>query len=165
MSDVTAAQRMRRRLEPALRRIFHLYWRFARGMTLGVRGVVLDADNRVFLVKHSYISGWHLPGGGVEVGETFLDALARELIEEGRIEIAGEAALHGVFLNSHVSRRDHVAVFVVRKFHQDRLPEPNDEIVACGFFAADGLPEGTTNGTRLRIAEVLDGKAPIATWR
>jgi 8-oxo-dGTP pyrophosphatase MutT (NUDIX family) len=165
MSEVMATQDVRRRLEPALRRIFHLYWRFARGMTLGVRGVVLDADNRVFLVKHSYISGWHLPGGGVEVGETFLDALARELIEEGRIEIAGEAALHGVFFNSHVSRRDHVAVFVIRQFRQDRLPEPNHEIVASGFFAADRLPEGTTNGTRLRIAEVLDGRAPIATWR
>ncbi|MBV8701860.1 MAG: NUDIX domain-containing protein [Bradyrhizobium sp.] len=161
---MTATQDMRQRLEPALRRIFHLYWRFARGMTLGVRGVVLDADNRVFLVKHSYISGWHLPGGGVEVGETFLDALGRELIEEGRIEVVGEANLHGVFLNNHVSRRDHVAVFVIRQFRQDRLPEPNREIIACGFFAADGLPEGTTRGTRLRITEVLDGKAPLATW-
>ena len=66
--DVTSA-----RLEPALRRIFHLYWRFNRGMTLGVRAVVLDRDNRVFLVKHSYVAGWHLPGGGVEVAIT--DAL------------------------------------------------------------------------------------------
>ena len=63
-------QDARTRFEPALRRIFHLYWRFARGMTLGVRGVVLNGDNSVFLVKHSYVSGWHLPGGGVEVGET-----------------------------------------------------------------------------------------------
>jgi 8-oxo-dGTP pyrophosphatase MutT (NUDIX family) len=155
----------RKRLEPALRRLFHLYWRLARGMTLGVRGVVLDRDNRVFLVKHSYISGWHLPGGGVEVGESFADALERELIEEGRIALVGEADLHGVFFNSHVSHRDHVAVFVIRQFTQDRLPEPNHEIVACGFFDATALPDGTTKGTRLRIAEVLDGKAPIATWR
>jgi 8-oxo-dGTP pyrophosphatase MutT (NUDIX family) len=158
-------QGLRRGFEPMLRRFFHLYWRFARGMTLGVRGVVLDGDNRVFLVKHSYVAGWHLPGGGVEVGETFRIALERELMEEGRIEIAGEPALHGVFLNSHVSPRDHVAVYVVKNFRQDRLPEPNREIIACGFFAADALPPETTEGTRLRIAEVLGNAAPILTWR
>jgi 8-oxo-dGTP pyrophosphatase MutT (NUDIX family) len=158
-------QSLRRSFEPALRQIFHLYWRFARGMTLGVRAVVLDPDNRVFLVKHSYVAGWHLPGGGVEVGETFHEALRRELAEEGRIELAGEPALHGLFFNSHVSRRDHVAVYLVRHFRQDRLPEPNREIVACGFFAAGALPAETTEGTRLRISEVLEGKAPAATWR
>src|SRR3954466_8227752 len=125
---------LRKRLEPLLRRIFHLYWRLVRGMTLGVRAVVLDGDNRVFLVKHSYVSGWHLPGGGVEVGETFGEALARELGEEGRIELTGEPVLHGVFFNSHVSRRDHVAVYVIRQFRQAGLPEPNREIVDCGFF-------------------------------
>src|SRR3954454_14639224 len=119
---------LRKRLEPLLRRIFHLYWRFVRGMTLGVRAVVLDGDNRVFLVKHSYVAGWHLPGGGVEVGESFGEALRRELMEEGRIACLGEPALHGLFFNSHVSRRDHVAVFVVRKFSPDRLPAPNHEI-------------------------------------
>jgi 8-oxo-dGTP pyrophosphatase MutT (NUDIX family) len=162
---VTALQHLRKRLEPQLRRAFHLYWRMARGMTLGVRGVVLDDDNKVFLVRHSYVAGWHLPGGGVEVGETFLEALRRELVEEGRIELTGEPVLHGLFFNGHVSRRDHVAVYVVRQFRQDRLPKPNHEIVECGFYAASGLPAETTRGTRLRIAEVLDGAAPIATWR
>ena len=158
-------QVLRRSLEPLLRRTFHLYWRFARGMTLGVRAVVLDSDNRVFLVRHSYVEGWHLPGGGVEVGETFRDALTRELMEEGRIELLEEPALHGVFLNRHVSRRDHVAVYLVRRFRQDRLPDPNREITACGFFELGALPAGTTQGTRLRISEVLEGRAPIATWR
>ena len=158
-------QSLRKRFEPVLRWMFHLYWRFARGMTLGVRAVVLDRDNRVFLVKHSYVAGWHLPGGGVEVGESFVDALRRELVEEGRIELSAEPALHGVFFNSHVSRRDHVAVYLVRHFKQDRLPDTNREIVACGFFEAGALPVETTEGTRLRIAEVLEGKTPIATWR
>jgi 8-oxo-dGTP pyrophosphatase MutT (NUDIX family) len=162
---VTALQHLRKRLEPQLRRAFHLYWRMARGMTLGVRGVVLDGDDKVFLVRHSYVAGWHLPGGGVEVGETFLEALRRELMEEGRIELTGAPVLHGLFFNGHVSRRDHVAVYVVRQFRQDRLPKPNHEIVECGFYAASGLPAETTRGTRLRIAEVLDGAAPIATWR
>jgi 8-oxo-dGTP pyrophosphatase MutT (NUDIX family) len=158
-------QDLRKRFEPLLRRIFHLYWRFARGMTLGVRAVVLDHDNRVFLVKHSYVTGWHLPGGGVEVGETFRDALQRELAEEAGIELSGEPALHGLFFNSHVSRRDHVAVYLIRHFRQDRPPAPNREIVACGFFDVAALPADTTEGTHLRISEVLEGRAPIATWR
>src|SRR6266702_1818207 len=163
--SVTVLQDLRKKYEPQVRGLFHLYWRLVRSMTLGVRAVVLDADNKVFLVQHSYVSGWYLPGGGVEVGETFLNALKRELIEEGRIELADEPVLHGIFFNSHVSRRDHVAVYVVRHFRQDRLPEPNREIVACGFFDVGALPPDTTPGTRRRIAEVLDGTPPIATWR
>jgi len=56
-------------------------------MTLGVRGLVIDADRRIFLITHTYVPGWHLPGGGVEPGETLIEALARELVEEGNIEI------------------------------------------------------------------------------
>ena len=151
--------------EPALRGVLHLYWRLVRGMTLGVRAVVLDGETRVFLVKHSYVSGWHLPGGGVEVGESFRDALARELMEEGSIELSGEPELHGVFFNSYASRRDHVAVYVIRHFRQAGLPEPNREIVACGFFGSNALPPDTTEGTRLRIAEVLENREKTATWR
>lgn len=155
---------LRLRFEPLIRRVFHFYSRFARGMTLGVRAVVLDAENRVFLVKHSYVSGWHLPGGGVETGETFMDSLRRELIEEGRIELTGEPRLHGLFFNRKISPRDHVAVYVVRDFAHDRLPEPNHEIIACGFFAADDLPPDATRGTRLRLAEVLQNQHRIEDW-
>jgi ADP-ribose pyrophosphatase YjhB (NUDIX family) len=158
-------QGLRRSLEPALRRLFHLYWRFARGMTLGVRAVVLDGENRVFLVKHSYVSGWHLPGGGVETGETLREALTREIMEEGKIELVGEPALFGVYLNSHVSRRDHVALYLVRHFRQEQLPEPNREIVACGFFEMQALPAETTQGTRLRLSEVIENRPPSQTWR
>ena len=81
------------------------------------------------------------------------------------IELLAEPALHGLFFNSHVSRRDHVAVYVVREFRQNRLPQPNHEISACGFFAVDALPADTTEGTRRRIAEVVHGQPLIVTWR
>jgi 8-oxo-dGTP pyrophosphatase MutT (NUDIX family) len=145
-------------------RLLHFYWRFSRGLTFGVRAVVLDGDGRVFLIKHSYAEGWHLPGGGVEAGETLLEALARELLEEGNIELTGPPMLHGVFFHPIYSRRDHVTIYVVREFRQSRKPEPNREIAAHGFFPIDALPAGTTAGTRARIAEVAVGKTAPDRW-
>ena len=154
--------RLRRTL--AFNRLLHVYWRFSRGLTLGVRGLVLDRDGRVFLVKHSYADGWHLPGGGVEAGETLIKALARELKEEGNIELAGVPALHGVFFQPLYSNRDHVALFVVRDYRQSAPPQRTREIIAHGFFPVDALPPDTTAGTRARIAEVLHGVAKTQHW-
>jgi 8-oxo-dGTP pyrophosphatase MutT (NUDIX family) len=142
----------------------HLYWRFARAMTLGVRGMVLDGEGRVFLIKHSYVDGWHMPGGGVEAGETLVEALRRELAEEGSIELTGEPALHGVYFHPAYSRRDHVALYVVRDFRQAGTPVPDREIIEHGFFPVNALPPGTTGGTRARIAEVLDGVRATEVW-
>lgn len=160
----TIFDRVRQVFEPALRRGFHTYWRFSRGMTLGVRGLVIDDANHVFLIRHSYVAGWHLPGGGVEPGETLLDALIRELAEEGNIEPTAPPMLHGVFFNGRVSRRDHVAVFVLRDFRQTATPVPNHEIVAHGFFKLDDLPNDTTAGTRARIIEVMGGVPAREQW-
>lgn len=155
---------LRRATEPAIRRVLHLYWRFARGMTLGVRALVVDERGRIFLVKHSYIAGWHLPGGGVEVGETMRQALARELREEGNIDLTAPPHFQGMFFNGRVSRRDHVALFVVRAFRQPGFPEPDHEIIAHGFFAIDALPHDTSMATRKRIAEVMDGAPASEYW-
>jgi 8-oxo-dGTP pyrophosphatase MutT (NUDIX family) len=156
--------RVRRAFEPALRRVLHLYWRMSRGLTLGVRAVIVNPEGAVFLVKHSYVSGWHLPGGGVEPGETVHEALAREVREEGNIEIQGDPELFGVLLNDRVSRRDHVVLFVVRAFRQIAAPLPDREIVDHGFFKPDALPADTTRATRARIAEVLGGKGAPERW-
>jgi 8-oxo-dGTP pyrophosphatase MutT (NUDIX family) len=154
----------RRPFEPMIRQFLHAYWRFSRGLTVGVRAVIFDGEGRVFLVKHSYLSGWHLPGGGVETGETLLAALERELREEGNIELTEPPAFHAVYFNRRVSRRDHVALYVVRSFRQSAPPQPNREIVAHGFYATGALPADTSRATRERIAEVLSGRLPAAIW-
>lgn len=145
-------------------RLMHFYWRFARGLTLGARAVVIDGEGRVFLIRHSYSVGWHLPGGGIEAGETLLQGLERELREEGNIELTAPPPLHGVFYHPLYSNRDHVAVYVVRSFRQVVQPVPNHEIVAHGFFAPNALPDDTTAGTRARIAEVLDNAPVVQRW-
>ena len=157
-------RRLRRALEPVMRPAMHAYWRFSRPATLGARAMVIDGQGRVFLVKHSYVEGWHLPGGGVETGETIGAALARELVEEGNIRLTSAPRLHGVYFNKRVSRRDHVALFIVRDFIQEQPPQPNREIVAHGFFTREALPPDTGRATRARIAEVFEDAAVSELW-
>jgi ADP-ribose pyrophosphatase YjhB (NUDIX family) len=144
--------------------LFHRWFLMTRAMTLGVRAVVLDADDRVLLVEHTYVPGWHLPGGGVEIGETMMQALIKELAEEAGVKLTGEVILHGIFHNARVSRRDHVAVYVIRDFSWNGPPLPNREIKAANFFAISSLPLATSAATRRRLAEILDDVPRIATW-
>jgi ADP-ribose pyrophosphatase YjhB (NUDIX family) len=132
-------------------------------VTIGVRAVVFDDAGRVFLVKHSYMPGWYLPGGGVEIGETLLAALARELSEEGNITLAETPQIFAIYLNRNTSRRDHVALYIVRSFHQEP-PTPNREIIGHGFFATDSLPHDSTPATRARIREVLGRQTITEIW-
>lgn len=147
-----------------LRRLLHLYFWLSRGMTLGVRAVVLRDEREVFLVRHTYTAGWHLPGGGVERGETLLQALEKELREEARIRLEGMPQLHGVFFNRVISRRDHVAVFVVRDFVVEEAKRPDREIAEARFFPLDDLPAGTTAGTRRRLEEILGARPAASDW-
>jgi ADP-ribose pyrophosphatase YjhB (NUDIX family) len=145
-------------------RLYLFYARLRRAMTLGVRGAVFDAEGRVLLVRHSYVSGWYLPGGGVEPGETLAEALDRELLEEGGIALAGPARLFGIYHNRHASRRDHVALFVCRNWRQAAPPTRNFEIIDSGFFAVERLPAGTSEGTRRRLAEIAGDAEQAAEW-
>jgi 8-oxo-dGTP pyrophosphatase MutT (NUDIX family) len=147
-----------------IQRLLHLYWRFARGLTLGVRGAAFDQANRIILVRHTYVSGWHFPGGGVEPGETVQDALVRELREEALIELTGEARLHGVYLNRNASQRDHVLLYVARDFRPAEVKRREFEIADVQAFSLDALPEDTTRSTRLRLEEIATGRGPALIW-
>lgn len=149
---------------PLAIRAVHLGARVMHPLTVGIRAAVLDDGGHVFLVKHSYVPGWHLPGGGVEPGETVRDALARELMEEARIRIEGAPVLHGVFFNRTMSRRDHVLVYVVRDFTVLGPREPDWEIVETGFFDPNALPDDIAKASATRLREILDGVEPSQDW-
>ncbi|QGM47949.1 NUDIX domain-containing protein [Methylocystis heyeri] len=133
-------------------------------MTLGVRGLVVDEQGRALLVRHTYVEGYYLPGGGVEPGETLEEALTRELMEEGNVLLEQPAALHKVYLNRSASPRDHVALFVIRQFRQTGPYVPNREIAEAAFFPLDALPDGATNATRARLNEILQGGPTSPYW-
>jgi ADP-ribose pyrophosphatase YjhB (NUDIX family) len=143
-----------------------LHWGFlvTRPMSLGVRGIVINAADEVMLVRHGYVSGWHFPGGGVEVGETCVESMTRELKEEACIALDGPPVLHGLFFNTQTSKRDHVAVYVVRNFRVLGERKPDWEIVEARFFPRLALPEGTTRATRARLAEIFDSVPASDRW-
>lgn len=147
----------RERIEPVLRPLIHNWWRFQRGATLGVRGIVADEQGRVVLVRHTYIGGWHLPGGGVERGETVNFAMGRELAEEVGVQLLEPAELLGVYANHQYFRGDHVVVLRARSW-QACATDNEGEIAEVGWFYPEALPEGTSPGTSRRLAEFY-GKA------
>lgn len=133
-----------------------------RGLSLGVRVCVRDDQGRVLLIRHSYLPGWHFPGGGVEFGETAAEAARRELAEEGGVELTEPPRLIGLFRNPEWTGGDHVAFFEADAWR----PCPRKwgvEIEAAGFFAVGGLPLDVHPSVRRRLAE-RDGKPLGATW-
>jgi ADP-ribose pyrophosphatase YjhB (NUDIX family) len=151
-------------LAPLVRRGLHAWFLASRGLTLGVRGAVIDDDNRVLLIRHTYVSGWHMPGGGVEIGEDAVTALTRELAEEAEVQLGGTPRLHGIFFNGRASRRDHVLVYVVRDFTIKGPKRPDREIAEAALFSLDTLPDGINPGTRARLDEIVTGRAASAHW-
>lgn len=147
-----------------IRSALQRYWRYSRGLTLGAQGVVLDADNRVLLIRHTYRPGWHFPGGGVEKGETVEDALRRELEEEAGVELSGPPELFGLYANHHLFPGDHIALFVIRAWRQLAVPKPNAEIAEQAMFPCDALPEAISPPTRERIREILGVRPRSPHW-
>ncbi|HMT13588.1 MAG TPA: NUDIX domain-containing protein [Aestuariivirga sp.] len=144
--------------------LLHPFYRQVRGMTLGVRVVVLEPeDGAVLLVRHSYAPGWIFPGGGVERGEAIAEAARREVREEAGIVPEGDMALHGVFLNDAQFRGDHVAVLVVRAFSRQAW-QPTAEIREARFFPVTALPEGASAGTVRRLDEIRKGLPAAERW-
>jgi 8-oxo-dGTP pyrophosphatase MutT (NUDIX family) len=140
----------------------HRFFVLKRPMTLGVRAAAFDAEGRVFLLRHTYVGGWQLPGGGIEKGETAGEALAKELSEEGNLVLTEPAQLFGVYLNRAASPRDHVLFYRCRVVQEgERIPDR--EIAEGRFFALGDLPAETTPATRRRLAE-LGGVEPDAYW-
>lgn len=126
-----------------------IYLFFFRPVTLGVR-VMMIRNGEVLLVRQTYTSGWFMPGGGIERGETFETAARREAGEEAGA-VLHNIRLVGTYSNFKEWKSDHNILFLSTDFSlsgkQDR------EIAELRFFPLEALPEGLWPGHRQRLEE------------
>jgi ADP-ribose pyrophosphatase YjhB (NUDIX family) len=135
---------------------------FRKAPTLGARAVVVK-DSKFLLVRQTYYKGWFLPGGAVDRGESFEEAVKRELLEECGIESKATMLL-GVYLNKKGRRDDHIGIYVVSEFSGDaRMVDPN-EIAEVKFFSLEELPTDLWSGHRRRIEEFLGRRVIESRW-
>jgi ADP-ribose pyrophosphatase YjhB (NUDIX family) len=133
-------------------------------LTIGVRIIVREGDDRVLLVRHTYTPGWHFPGGAIDKRETAADAAVRELREEALIETTSPPRLVGVFLSTVQLKSDHIVLFEAGAWRAIEGKKRALEIAETGFFPLRDLPKGTTGGTRRRVAELLGEQSQSTAW-
>ncbi len=101
-----------------------------------VRGLIVDPDQRILLVRFKFPRGvvWGLPGGGVNPGETFAQALHRELAEETGVR---PTSIEGPIWNQTVYFNDFVRfsgqrnrVFLVRVDSAELNPSMDSDALA-----------------------------------
>ena len=155
--------RWREAVEPFTRPFFFAWSRLSRGKTLGVRVLAVDAEGRVLLVRHTYLPGWWLPGGGVDRGETLEAAAVRELREEAGLIALERPRLLSAHSNERFFPGDHVVLFRVDAWETGER-KSSQEIAEVGFFALDALPADLNRGSRARLDEVFGAAEISPEW-
>ncbi len=122
--------------------------------TLGVFAAIFDDSGRILCVRMNYAThAWTTPGGRVELGESPLAALKREVLEESGLDVVADG-LVGVYSKPH---KDDLVLFLRARVLGHSPWQPNDEISQMGYFGRDELPEPMGPGARTRIIDALDG--------
>jgi 8-oxo-dGTP diphosphatase len=126
--------------------------------TLGVFAAIFDEYGRILCVRTNYaVKTWTTPGGRVEPGESPLDALRREVLEESGLEVEpGE--LLGVYAKPQ--ENDLVLSFRAKVIGRTAW-RPNDEIAELGYFGRDELPKPMSVAARARVHDAFEGTSGI----
>lgn len=134
-------------------------------MTLGVRAAVENEAGHVFMVRHTYMQGWFMPGGGIEKGEPALEALRRELVEEAGVQLIAEPSLVNVYSNHQNFPNDHVLLYRVPwGSWQAVQATQRGEIAETAWVDPASPPDGITKGTLMRLQELYDGQPTSPYW-
>jgi 8-oxo-dGTP pyrophosphatase MutT (NUDIX family) len=129
--------------------------RITRPVQFGVR-IILMQDGKVLLVRHTYMRGWHFPGGAINRMETPLEAAAREAREEAGVELLDAPAFVGIFTSYAHGKSDHIAVYLCRNFRIGRATD-RYEIAEARLFAIDDLPPLFSDRWRRLVLKMAAG--------
>lgn len=146
--------------------------RFATGLLLtakalanpavfGVTGAIRDGEGRVLLVRQTYMTGWRLPGGGIDHGEAPEKALRRELHEEVGLT-GGTVRLFSLYSRKVWWLTHLTALYVIEgagiDFH------PNWEVRDVCWVSPATPPPDTAAATARRLAELAGNATPDPHW-
>ena len=132
--------------------------------TLAARAILVK-NNKILLIKHSYIPEWHMVGGSIDKGETPVQALKRELLEELNIECLQEPKIFGVYYNNNKNGNDYKMIYVVEKWRQSKqIASHSSEILESRMFDPKKLPEDISPPTLRRMQEYIGVRKQDGRW-
>ncbi|HEY1612410.1 MAG TPA: NUDIX domain-containing protein [Rhizomicrobium sp.] len=130
-------------------------------LAFGTMGLITNAEGRVLVVRHRYMPGLGLPGGGAGPGEPPAQAVVRELGEELGLSSCAMPELFGLYTRKVGWTTNLVALYRLR----DAVIafKPSLEISAIAYVDPANPPDDTSPATRRRLAE-FTGAAPIGAY-
>jgi len=121
---------------------------------------IVDGQERILLTRrciHPFCGQWVMPGGKIDLGESILEALHREVREEVGIEIRVEGLID-VFEHLQVgSGNDHFVILYYRATPlSDELRPNGTECTEAAWIEKERLPTfDLTPGTRHILGKVF----------
>ncbi|GAB2751804.1 NUDIX hydrolase [Kitasatospora kifunensis] len=111
-----------------------------RTFPISVKGVVLDRQDRVLLLKNER-EEWELPSGKLELGEEPPDCAAREVREESGWEVEAGPLLDVWMYQPIPDRHVFIVTYGCHRLGADRAPVVSAEHKAIGLFRKDELAD------------------------
>ena len=122
----------------------------------GGDAAVIDDQGRILLIRRADNGQWAMPGGALEVGETPLEGVLREALEETGVHCQA-VALVGVFDSRLCGTltRHHLYQFLIlckpSGETKEETPSHAIEVLEARWFPEDSLPENLDPGHQSRI--------------